>query len=67
MMVAVNSGPQNAGKWMTVKRDIVADYRKAFGEAPPAVIGIAIMSDSDNTGESATAWYGDIRLSHKPD
>ena len=63
MMVAVNSGNEQAGKWVTVERDIVADYRKAFGEAPPPLVGIAIMSDSDNTGETATAWYGDIRLS----
>lgn len=63
MMVAVNSGSEQAGTWVTVERDIVADYRQAFGEAPPPLVGIAIMSDSDNTGESATAWYGDITLS----
>ncbi|MDX1801592.1 MAG: DUF3047 domain-containing protein, partial [Marinobacter sp.] len=38
------------------------DYRRAFGKAPPPIVGIGIMSDSDNTGESATAWYGDITL-----
>jgi len=62
MMVAVNSGSAQAGQWVWVERDIVADYRKAFGEDPPALTGIAIMSDSDNTGETASAWYGDISL-----
>jgi hypothetical protein len=62
MMVAVNSGAGQVGNWVTVERDIMADYRRAFGEAPPPVVGIAIMSDSDNTGETATAWYGDIVL-----
>ena len=62
MMVAVNSGTANTGEWVTVERDIMADYREAFGEEPPPVVGIAIMSDSDNTGEKATAWYGDILL-----
>lgn len=61
-MIAVASGDQKVGEWVTVTRDIVADYRRAFGEAPPAIVGIAIMSDSDNTGDSATAWYGDIRI-----
>ncbi len=61
-MIAVNSGAARAGQWVTVERDIVADYRRAFGTAPPAIVGIGIMSDSDNTGESATAWYGDIKL-----
>ncbi|MDX5385100.1 MAG: DUF3047 domain-containing protein, partial [Marinobacter sp.] len=57
MMVAVNSGPEQTGEWVTVERDIVADYREAFGENPPRIVGVAIMSDADNTGERATAWY----------
>ena len=66
MMVAVNSGTANTGEWVTVERDIVADYRKAFDREPPKLVGVAIMSDSDNTGASATAWYGDVSLV-KPD
>ncbi|MGB1952241.1 MAG: DUF3047 domain-containing protein [Marinobacter sp.] len=62
MMVAVTSGNEQAGEWVTVERDLVADYRAAFGEDPPPIRGVAIMSDSDNTGESATAWYGDLEL-----
>jgi hypothetical protein len=63
VMIAVNSGSQQAGEWVSIERDIIADYRKAFGENPPPIRGIAIMSDSDNTGEQATSWYGDISLS----
>lgn len=66
MMVAVNSGTANTGEWVTVERDIVADYRNAFDREPPKLVGVAIMSDSDNTGASATAWYGDVSLV-KPD
>lgn len=62
VMVAVQSGPQRAGQWLTESRDIVADYRRAFGEDPPAVGAIAIMTDTDNTGEHATAWYDDIMV-----
>lgn len=62
MMVAVNSGTEKTGEWVTVERDIVADYEEAFGRKPPKLVGVAIMSDSDNTGESATAWYGDVEL-----
>lgn len=61
-MVAVNSGDGQAGEWVTVERNILEDYREAFGEEPPAIVGIGIMSDSDNTGASAEAWYGDIEL-----
>jgi hypothetical protein len=65
MMQAVESGNDKAGQWVTAERDIVADYREAFGTEPPAVVGIAIMSDSDNTGESASAWYGDVSLTRQ--
>lgn len=61
-MIAVSSGNEQAVEWVTVERDLVADYRAAFGEDPPPIRGVAIMSDSDNTGESATAWYGDLEL-----
>ncbi|MFE8070352.1 DUF3047 domain-containing protein [Marinobacteraceae bacterium S3BR75-40.1] len=61
-MIAVNSGNKNVGDWMELKRDIVADYRRVFGTAPPPIVGIAVMSDGDNTRERATAWYGDLRL-----
>ena len=62
-MVPVESGSANVGTWQTERRDVVADYRAAFGEEPPAISGIAIMTDADNTGGEATAYFGDIRLS----
>lgn len=60
MMIAVESGTAMAGQWVSVQRNVVADYRRAFGEDPPHVGAIAIMTDTDQTGESAVAWYGDI-------
>jgi len=64
-MVAVESGDSRKGQWVTEQRNIVEDYRKAFGRNPPPIVGIGIMTDSDNTGSSATAWYGDIELLRK--
>ena len=60
MMIAVESGSAKAGQWIPVRRNIVEDFRRAFGEDPPEVGAIAIMTDTDNTGESAVAWYSDI-------
>ena len=62
MMVVVRTGVVNAGKWFSEERNIVDDYRRAFGAEPPDISGVAIMTDSDNTGEEATAWYGDILM-----
>jgi hypothetical protein len=46
--------------WVDEERNIYEDYKKAFGEEPPMINGVAIMSDTDNTKEQATAYYGDI-------
>ena len=63
MMLAVESGPERAGQWIAEERDILADYRRLFGDEPHEIGAIAIMTDTDNTGGEATAWYGDITLS----
>jgi len=63
MMMVVESGEEHVNTWVSEKRNIYADYRKAFKDDPPMISGVAIMTDTDNTGESATAYYGDIRFS----
>ena len=63
MLLAVESGPSKAGQWVSEERDILTDFRRLFGEDPPEAGAIAIMTDTDNTGAEATAWYGDITLS----
>jgi hypothetical protein len=60
MMFALRSGEAGARQWVSERRNVVEDYRKAFGEAPTRISGVGIMTDTDNTGETATAWYGDI-------
>lgn len=59
-MIVVESGASKLGRWVTETRDLDADYRAAFGDDPPPISGVAIMTDTDDTGESATAFYGDI-------
>ena len=61
-MIAVQSGNENANSWQFESRNVYEDYIAAFGEAPGNITGIAIMTDSDNTKESATAYYGDITV-----
>ncbi len=62
MMIAVESGDARAGRWVDESRDLRADFRRAFGEEPPEAGAVAIMTDTDNAGGEATAWYGAIRL-----
>lgn len=64
-MVAIRSGNENIGKWISERRNVLEDYRKIFGEEPGQVDAVAIMTDTDNSGLSATSWYGDIWFSTK--
>lgn len=61
MMVAA-SGNAGVGRWQNFSRNIVEDYVRAFGEKPGRLIGIGVLTDTDNTEESIEAWYGDIVL-----
>ena len=66
MMIVVESGGEKVQQWVCEERNVLEDYRKAFGGTPPKISGVAIMTDTDNTGESATAYYGDIFFKKVP-
>ena len=59
-MIVVRSGAQGVGTWVEEERNVYEDYKRAFGGEPPMIKGVAIMTDTDDTGESASAYYGDI-------
>jgi hypothetical protein len=64
-MIVVDSGWENLGNWHKHQRDLTEDYKLAYGEAPGEVIGVALLTDSDNTKSEARAIYGDIELIRK--
>lgn len=51
----------DVGDWADERRNLAVDFRNAFGDVAPFVTGIAVAADTDQTGESVTAWFGDIR------
>ena len=63
--IVVESGSARLGRWIAYERDLVADYRAAFGEDPPRLSGVAIMTEADNTGGTAAARFGDVSLSQR--
>jgi len=62
VMVLLEKGPAKVGTWVDEEIDILADYQKAFKTKPPTRARIAIMNDSDNTGESAVSWVEYIEV-----
>lgn len=63
MMLAVDSGPAKAGAWVSHKRNVRDDLRAAFGDDVTEIHAVAVMTDGDNGGRRARAWYGDIFFS----
>ncbi|MEN9538006.1 MAG: hypothetical protein RLZZ126_241 [Pseudomonadota bacterium] len=63
--LVVESGGTHLNQWLDYKRDVRADYEKAFGEPPGALVAIGIMTDTDNTRSKARAWYGPVTLTQK--
>jgi len=62
-MIVMRSGPSRAGQWITEEADMVEDYRRVFGEDPPRRARLAVMNDSDNTGEASVSYMDFIKIS----
>jgi hypothetical protein len=66
-VVALRSGDADTGGWQTELRDVREDFKRYHGKDITHIDGVAIMTDCDDTGGRAEAWYGDIEfLVRKP-
>jgi Protein of unknown function (DUF3047) len=61
-MLVAASGAGGLGCWQSLRRNLAEDYRRAYGASPGPVLGIAVMTDTDNTGGNAVGQYADIRF-----
>lgn len=61
-MIAVDSGPQRTGEWVSHRRDLREDFRRYHGRDVESIDALAILSDCDDTGQRTEAWFGQIRL-----
>lgn len=62
-MVALRSGaPATPGQWVSERRNIREDFRRYHGQEVDRIDAVAIMTDCDNRGGTAEAWYGPIRF-----
>ena len=61
-MIVAESGATHLGQWVSHERDIAQDFKRAFGIEAPAVSGVIVSSDTDDTGESTEAYFGDVEF-----
>jgi hypothetical protein len=64
-MIVVASGSEGLGRWQTYRRNILEDYRRAFGEEPDDIVAVGVMTDADNTRQKARSFYCDISFLQK--
>jgi Protein of unknown function (DUF3047) len=60
--IVVESGVKNLNQWLDYERNIAADFESAFGEKPGALVGMALMTDTDNTRSKTRAYYGPVSM-----
>lgn len=63
MMFLVESGDEHLGQWRLHKRNILEDFKLAFKNEPPDTFTLAIMGDTDNTGDKGVSFIRDLILS----
>ena len=61
-MLVLRSGNDDAQRWVSERRDVRADFQTAFGHPPARLTGLALASDTDNTGESARAGFAEFHF-----
>jgi len=59
-MIVVENGSSRTGDWREFRRNVLEDYRRAFGEEPSDIVAVGVMTDADHTPAKARTQYGDI-------
>jgi len=62
MMFLREKGAAKVGQWVEEEADVLGDYRKAFGKDPPRSASLAVMNDSDDTGEKAVSFIDWVEI-----
>jgi hypothetical protein len=70
MDVIESGATDKAGGWLTERRNLLPDYKRAFGaeagDTLPDVVGVAIQADADNTKSRGISYFSDIDLRGAP-
>jgi hypothetical protein len=65
-LLVVESGERRAGEWVSIRRNVVEDYRRAFGEEPAEIVSVGLMTDHGDDGSPRRTFYGDITFRAPP-
>jgi hypothetical protein len=58
--IVVESGEQRLDQWVAVRRNVLEDYKRAFGEEPGHIVAVGVMTDFGDNNAPRRTFYGDI-------
>ena len=64
-VIVLETGEGKANLWIGEKRNLLDDYRDAFGTDPEGIRALGIQTDTDQSNEGVTAYYGAVFLSNQ--
>ena len=63
-ILVVENGREKLGTWQSISRNVVEDFRRAFGEEPGSVISVGILTENEDAKRPMEAYYGDLEFRH---
>ena len=60
VLIVVRSGPEGLGRWTRERRDVLADYRRVFGDAPRPIKWVGFEAHSNDTHSRSAALFGAV-------
>lgn len=64
--LVAESGAKRVGEWVAVRRNVLEDYRRAYGEEPGDIVAVGLMTDPGDDGSRRRGYYGDITFRSVP-
>jgi hypothetical protein len=64
--IVCESGPAQIGKWLAESRNVVVDFKQAFGKPAPEIKGIRLQINSQHTGSAAESYFGEVAFRSEP-
>jgi len=64
-VIALESGKERTGRWVWEERNLKEDFNRCFQTAPPPLIAVVVLTDTDDTNEGIRAAYSSIVVMHR--
>ena len=65
-LIVLRSGVDRLGQWTVETRNVLEDYRRLFGGAPPKVGRVSLLINSQHTKSAAESWFAGLVFTQVP-